>query len=173
MKSADWKDIAELIGIGAIVASLIFVGMQMKQSQEIAVADQYQDRADAALEWYLARMSNDQPLALTSMWVSDLASADNSPIQLRIALESESPDMLAVRYLSYRANLTMFDNYHFQHERGFLTDEAWQAYRVRLKGVLSDKVTAEMYRQQADHWRRSFREFCLQLLTELEAEEIP
>jgi len=39
----DWKTIAELIGIGAIVASLIFVGMQMRQAQEIAIADGYSD----------------------------------------------------------------------------------------------------------------------------------
>ncbi len=39
MKTRDWKDAAELVGIAAIVASLIFVGMQMKQAQEIANAD--------------------------------------------------------------------------------------------------------------------------------------
>jgi hypothetical protein len=36
MKFANWKDIAELIGITAIVASLIFVGLQMRQTLEIA-----------------------------------------------------------------------------------------------------------------------------------------
>ena len=41
MKKTDWKDIAELIGITAIVGSLIFVGMQMRQAQEIAIADGY------------------------------------------------------------------------------------------------------------------------------------
>jgi hypothetical protein len=39
MKSSNWKDIAELVGISAIVASLIFVGMQMEQSQRLAWAD--------------------------------------------------------------------------------------------------------------------------------------
>jgi hypothetical protein len=39
MKSTDWKDIAELIGIAAIVSSLVFVGMQMEQSQRLAWAD--------------------------------------------------------------------------------------------------------------------------------------
>jgi len=41
LKPTNWKDIAELIGITAIVASLIFVGLQLKQSQEIAMAAQY------------------------------------------------------------------------------------------------------------------------------------
>ena len=36
MKPSDWKDFAELIGIAAIVASLIFVGLQMRQAEVIA-----------------------------------------------------------------------------------------------------------------------------------------
>ena len=36
MTKANWKDTAELIGIAAIVASLIFVGLQMRQEQELA-----------------------------------------------------------------------------------------------------------------------------------------
>jgi hypothetical protein len=42
MAQNNWKDIAELIGITAIVASLVFVGMQMKQSQELAFAESVQ-----------------------------------------------------------------------------------------------------------------------------------
>lgn len=45
MKSGNWKDTAELIGIAAIVASLIFVGLQMRQEQEIAQAQAYVDGA--------------------------------------------------------------------------------------------------------------------------------
>ena len=39
MKRANWKDVAELIGITAIVASLIFVGLQMRQAQDIAISE--------------------------------------------------------------------------------------------------------------------------------------
>ncbi len=39
MRSASWKDIAELAGIAAIVASLIFVGVQVQLDREIAVAE--------------------------------------------------------------------------------------------------------------------------------------
>ena len=41
MKSIGAKDIAEFVGIAAIVASLIFVGIQLKQSQEIAIAEAF------------------------------------------------------------------------------------------------------------------------------------
>jgi hypothetical protein len=36
MKTKNWKDIAELVGIAAIVASLVFVGQEIQQSREIA-----------------------------------------------------------------------------------------------------------------------------------------
>lgn len=39
MKFVDWKDGAELVGIVAIVASLIFVGLEMRQAQVIATSE--------------------------------------------------------------------------------------------------------------------------------------
>ena len=41
MKSVNWKGAAESVGIAAIVASLIFVGLQMRQEQNIAVVDTF------------------------------------------------------------------------------------------------------------------------------------
>ena len=63
MKRYDWKSIAELVGIAAIVASLVFVGLQLKQSQEIAIAEQYQNRADAALEFWISMAQSDATIA--------------------------------------------------------------------------------------------------------------
>jgi hypothetical protein len=48
MKSTNWKDVAELIGITAIVASLLFVGLQMRQEQEIAIADTYASTTESS-----------------------------------------------------------------------------------------------------------------------------
>jgi hypothetical protein len=39
VKNTSWKDIAELIGMIAIVLSLLFVGLQLKQSQQLAVEE--------------------------------------------------------------------------------------------------------------------------------------
>ncbi len=37
----NWKTAAEFVGISAIIGSLIFVGMQLRQEQAIAVVDTY------------------------------------------------------------------------------------------------------------------------------------
>jgi hypothetical protein len=50
LKSTNWKDIAEIVGIAAIVGSLVFVGMQMKQSQQLAFAESVQMMRANAIE---------------------------------------------------------------------------------------------------------------------------
>ena len=58
MKKTDWKDIAELIGIAAIVASLIFVGLQMQQTREIALSEAHLSRIEAFSERSNSRIQN-------------------------------------------------------------------------------------------------------------------
>lgn len=163
MKNTDWKGIAEIIGIAAIVASLIFVGLQMRQAQEIAVADQYQDRADAALDWYLARMQSDSALQSIAQDLTGRSDWGSSPGGVRFTTKVDDPILLAQRYLEFRANITMFDNYHFQYEQGFLQEDAWQAFKVRIKVWLTNSLNAEMYRQQSAQYRQSFQDLCDEL----------
>jgi hypothetical protein len=50
MKMTDWKGTAELVGIAAIVGSLIFVGLQMRQAQDIAIAETFLSILDSEIE---------------------------------------------------------------------------------------------------------------------------
>ena len=167
MASNQWKDTAELVGIGAIVASLIFVGLQMKQSHEIAIADQCQNRADAALSFYVARMQSDPALELTAIRISNSVEAGRVGSAVKQSLEDEGPQIVAMRHLHYRSNITMFDNYHFQFEQGFLPEDAWLGFRRRLKEMLSIDVYAAFYQQMETHFRSSFRQECAQILREI------
>ncbi len=105
--SKHWKEIAELVGIVAIVASLIFVGLQMKQGHEIALAAQYQARAQAYMDFSLAGIEADWMIPPLRKYVSEQVTAR---------------DISAVMW-----QWTYFDNNNFQYHSGFLTDEAWQA----------------------------------------------
>ena len=50
MKSTSWKDIAELTGIFAIVASLIFFGIQLRQDRQFAGAQTNVDAASSFID---------------------------------------------------------------------------------------------------------------------------
>ena len=50
MTSSNWKDVAEVLGVVAIVLSLAFVGIQLQQDQKIAGAQAYIDAASQITE---------------------------------------------------------------------------------------------------------------------------
>ena len=116
MKTPAWKDVAELIGIGAIVASLIFVGIETRNSTEQARLTNraleiaaYQDLMDNIGEWNMAQMQ-DPELAML------VKKAREAPDQLT---ELEQYQMSR----SYFVRLRHGDMAYFHHERGVIDDE--------------------------------------------------
>jgi len=120
MNFSQLKDIAELIGLVAIVASLIFVGLQLKQSQEIALATQYQARAETTMNLSLVHLEAGYTPRIPSLraGVSDEVSSEdiNTYLWLWIAM----------------------DNHYYQYQAGFLSEEAWQAQQRNTKGIFAD-----------------------------------
>lgn len=49
MKPILWKDVGDLVGVAAIVASLIFVGLQLKQDRNLGIADITSARTESAV----------------------------------------------------------------------------------------------------------------------------
>ena len=115
-----WKDIAELIGLAAIVGSLVFVGLQMKQSQDIALATQYQARAQATMELALAHLEADYV----------------GPIPLLRAGVNE--EITAADINTYLWLWIHMDNHYYQYEHGFMSEDAWQAQLRNIKGIYAD-----------------------------------
>ena len=117
MKFAEWKEIAELIGLVAIIASLVFVGLQLKQSQEIALANQYQARAEATQALTLAHLE-----------------ADFVPLvpELREGYEAgvSAADIHTMLWLWIQ-----MDNHYYQYQNGFLEEEAWQAQLNNIREI--------------------------------------
>ncbi|MGI9205297.1 MAG: hypothetical protein ACR2Q3_14875 [Woeseiaceae bacterium] len=156
-----WKDIAEVIGIAAIVASLVFVGVELRQSQQIAIAGQYQQRAEAFVEQLYSRLVFSSELeriaTSTRSMYSDVI--DTS------VLESMSDEETALAWTRANADATMFDNNYFQYQSGVMSDDGWQAMRGRLKGALRKDpfLRAELI-VRGERYRESFREMCDQLL---------
>ena len=143
MRDTNWKDIAELTGIAAIVASLIFVGLQLKQSHEIALAAQYQSRAEASMNQSLARLESDVP----------------NPEYFRRTGEQMTPKDLRARHIMTQWSWTLFDNNHFQYEAGFLTEEAWVALQGHIRDAYAVCEDRYIFDVRKRYLRSSFVEF--------------
>jgi hypothetical protein len=115
----------QVVGIFALVLSLIFVGLQLKQSQDIAIAAQYHERAALAVEYFSAQFDR----STLPNWgrVTGRQPTDEVPIE-----------ELGIRWLHGATYLTMADNHYYQYQAGFLEDESWQAHRRTLKENLAN-----------------------------------
>ena len=98
---SNWKNIAELVGIAAIVASLLFVGLQMRLDQQIAEAQAYMDSSNGLIE--LSQLTSDNQ----ETWIKGLDGADVTPVEMAkfeqiarawyVSIGSASPSTAAIR----------------------------------------------------------------------------
>ena len=125
MDSAKLNDWMQVIGIFALVASLIFVGLEMRQSQRIALSAAYQARADSSMVLRMAALESER---LQSAIVK--SRQDGS-------LERLTPEELVVLRARWNGQLVYLENMHYQYLSGFITDEHWQTNRNEMIGMLS------------------------------------
>ena len=154
----DWKSYAELIGVAAIVASLIFVGLELRQSQQIALAAHYQARADSGRTYFYESLASEYrindlakdieawewPEGFLSeeerQWIDDHSSAEKAEAAYWAVI-----------------NLYGFDNYYYQYQLGLLTEEGWLALQARLAALLNDDPIARyLIVVMEQEYRKSF-----------------
>jgi len=156
----------------AVVASLVFVGLQLKQSHAIAIASQYQARSDAASSHYTSLLQSETGLRLIGQGLLDdmLQNPALSP-ELKAWAAGQPLEDLAFRAIGATLFLKGNDNVYFQYQQGFLSEEAWQALRMQLKEGLADQRTwtRAIYEENPILWRQSYRELLDELIAELDA----
>jgi len=143
VKETGWKDIAELIGIVAIVASLIFVGLQLKQSQEIAISSQYQARLDSIIA------------------VKGNLLQSDSLIDVTRKVENGEPlgqmDILVLE-LAVGQAFDLWETNHFQYVGGFISEEHWQGVLREIDMSLGNLYVPEFWASNRLSYRESFAE---------------
>ncbi len=149
---------------------LIFVGLQLRQSQEIAIASQYQERASTAVEYYASQMENERAIVSQAEKItSALRSGTVSPA-MKSLVENHTPEFVGMWFYQRRVFFVMLDNFHFQYRSGFMAEESWDAFRRQLRDELSDEATAAYYRDFGSSFRESFEELCDQILQDIASE---
>ncbi len=155
-KLNDWM---QVIGIFAVVASLIFVGLEMQQAQEISMSQTYQSRTAAAAEWNSAFAAN--PAALSAF---------------RKASEGNDNEITTQEYDALRRTINgvyyLYDNAHYQYQTGFVSIEFWEMTRESLRTMMAIPVVKAMLLEtSARGGRPEFRDLVQELGKSPEAEE--
>jgi hypothetical protein len=159
MDSAKLNDWLQVIGLFGVIASLVFVGMQMKQDREIALSDAYQARTATAIDFQASVVSSPELL----------------DAQLRVQ-ENGFENVSArdrILYTTYvRMGLNIYENVYFQYMNGFIDDEHWSRTQNQIRQFLLSPPNRVAIRQDIDAglWRESFGEYLVNQLDELGSE---
>lgn len=124
MNSQKLNDWLQIVGLFGVIGSLVFVGLQLKQTQTIALSETYQARSMAAVEANMAAVNSPEILSGLSKIYKDRFD------------ELTMPEAVALEWLIW-ANVTMIENNHFQFQSGFLSQEHWERNLDQLKCMLT------------------------------------
>ena len=158
MDSAKLNDWMQVIGIFALVASLIFVGLQMQQDREIALSEIWQARTAVLIEHASSAGSNE-------ILLSAFAKNGSGRLAEITLVEQE-----AGRFYVWRA-MYLWENSHYQYTLGFVPEEHWMRVRGGIKITLRDPFQGPFMREISTRMRPSFRAVVEEIDRELTAEK--
>ena len=136
MDSAKLNDWLQVIGMFGVLAGLVFVGLELRQSHKIALAAQYHARAESTQAIYLAHLESGFDYATVSIPMTEL-----------------SPTELNARRATVQWLWTQLDNLHFQYQAGFLTEES----RVAMEHIIKISEDFDLRRAVFDRRKATLR----------------
>lgn len=167
MDTAKLNDWVQIVGIFALVASLIFVGLQLKQSQDIALSQAYQSRADNTIEMLLTSAEN--PVFVSAVVKNGGVLAD--PYARTDTLTPEEQVTLA-QYA--RAMLFTNENLFYQYTNGFLPAARWRASREALAEMIAGRFglpVRALYEENPDLWSAEYQAIVNEMIRQAEAKQ--
>ncbi len=161
MDSAKLNDWMQVVGIFAVVVSLIFVGYQLKQSQDIAIAGQNQERQSVAFDYYASLIQVDEI-------VDYYGARHREHLDANFDVENRRSDrMIGLAYIRSRMRLSIYDNNHFQFQSGFMTAESWRPYLNLTRYSCSKEIdTGKIMLNHREQFREKFRDLCMEFINE-------
>ncbi len=124
MNTSRVRNWLEIIAVFGVISSLIFVGLEMRQSQKIALSAAYQARADSSMNLRMAALQ------------SETLQSASAKLRQGKGYEELTPEEMVVMNGRWNAALVYLENMHFQYLNEFISEEHWQTNRAELTGML-------------------------------------
>ena len=126
MEAVNWvalQAITESLGLLAVIASLIFVGLQVKQNSEEVRSSSYHSVTDSFNSWNLTLAENSE---LANIWLKGQSSFD----------ELTAEELVKFEFL-LRAAFRVWDTVYYQSRNGTGDDTLWECERKNVEVLLS------------------------------------
>jgi hypothetical protein len=142
MNVQDLGAIGEIVGAAAVVASLLYLAIQIRQSSRIAKASTTQ-----ALLGYSAQMNT-------------AAAGDIAPVMAKVLSDQDLTPTERYQYFAYMlAAFAQCWQAHHQHVNGMLEREVFEAYERRTLSFLERPIAREFWERNRFRFSTTFSEY--------------
>ena len=118
--AVSFTGVINFLGIFGVIGSLVFVGLELRQSQRIALAAQQQERAALITELIGSFSDANPPISFLSFLDETLEASDRNKA-------------IAETYV-YRVWM-IYENDYLQHNLGLMDEDVWQAKLTSMRNV--------------------------------------
>ena len=113
----------QLLGMVGILGGLVFVGLEMRQTQQIAIASQVNER-------------NQSQLARSNIWLEGQWELGHKITTTPYEELSEAEKFARNQMLQWQRDIQT--NNYFQYRMGLLTEEQWEVVAFRIESQWRD-----------------------------------
>lgn len=147
MASTKTKDVVEIVGIAAIVVSLIFVGLEVRQSAAATRGATQQALVDAAREASLTLAVDESAAELTMRFLSASDWSDLSELERFRAV------------LNFTIMMRVYESAYYQWGEGNLAAEIWIGWEASIRGVAPMPGVALFWSDRQFYFNEPFRNY--------------
>ena len=144
----------QLLGMIGVLGGLVFVGLQMEQSQRIAIAGQVQARNQGFMDFQVALLTAEDRVSRQTLSINF---SETDPATL-------TEEQREIRRYSLSWQTYYLQNAFQQYELGLLPEDVWQQVQGRIQNRWASCYTRETYFSVIP----SFREYLESLPAECE-----
>jgi hypothetical protein len=146
------KQIIEVVGVIAVVASLLFVGYQLQLETRVALSQQYATRSESMKADIRTRLESDTYMSDRDLqWASGWRPPYwNEQFETDFVKSGRTGSQMVAQVFNNYLNLYQIDNLYYQYQQGMLDEEFWAKSRVSLKNLLRNDLIRETFPRQAE-----------------------
>jgi hypothetical protein len=148
----NWLQFGASVGV---ILSLIFVGLEIQQSRDIAIADIYQQRTEILLN----QLSFGLPPEVVY-----------AALRKARAGEELTEEEEYVVFIGVAARVAYWENNHFQFQLGLMSLEQWEASRKSIALRADNPAFLKAWEEERHTVRKSFADEVDQILSDAASE---
>ena len=122
MKKIDINALIQLLGMAGIIGSLIFVGLEMRQTQRIAIAAQIQERYSKVSDYHISLMTEGEV-------ARDLIRRGVYTLDLDVLTPDEQATLIQIKNFF----INQWQSIVAQYELGLIPQDVWEQTADRIK----------------------------------------